>query len=429
MVEVKGGRILVIDRDAPTRAARARILRDAGHSVFESGHLNDAALLLRQTHPELLVLDAALHDSRGAELRRALEEDEDYHGTMVLRISSNSATRDGHVSHANGLDRDNDRVRAPDRRGLDQHGLDRREPDADGYLVEPVPPGVLVATAHALLRLSRAERALRDTAALEQRARDEVDAANRVKDDFLGTLSHELRTPLHAIVGWVALLRTRPFDDEARTRALEVIERNARAQTVLIEDLLDVSRITLGQLKLTWGPVELLPILFSAVDAIQPTAEAKGVTISTDIALDPDITVRGDATRLRQVFWNLLSNAIKFTPEGGHVDVRAHAADGHAEIEVTDTGRGISPEFLPHMFERFGRAQRGIIANVDRGLGLGLAIARELVELHGGALTAASAGLNQGATFLVTLPYLSARAPSRPRAAHHLSGRSRTRPA
>jgi signal transduction histidine kinase len=375
MVDVKGGRILVVDRDAQTRAARTRILRDAGDTVFDAGHLSDA-LLLRQTKPELLVLDAGLHASRDGEFSRALQEDQEFQNAMVLRIAS------------------------------DPGGLDREGPDADAFLVEPVAADVLVSTAHTLLRLGRAERALRDTIALEQTARDEADEANRIKDDFLGTLSHELRTPLHAIVGWVALLRTRPFDDDARAKALEVIERNARTEAALIEDLLDVSRLTLGQLRLTWRTVELAPILFSALEAIKPTAEAKGVTISTDIALDPDITTRGDAARLRQVFWNLLSNAVKFTPADGHVDVRAHAAEGHAEIEVTDTGRGISAEFLPHMFERFGRADNGT-TSPDRGLGLGLAIARELVELHGGALTAASAGLNEGATFVVTLPYSS----------------------
>lgn len=363
MVEGKGGRILVVDRDASRRATRARILRDAGHSVFDAGDSSDA--LLRQTTPDLLVLDA-LHDL----------DDPDHlnlRGAMVLRIAEDT-------SHLE----------------LDE---------ADAFLVEPVSPGVLVSTAHALLRLGRAERALTQTAALEQSARDEADEASRIRDDFLGTVSHELRTPLHAIVGWVALLRTRPFDEATRAKALEVIERNARAQTALIEDLLDVSRITLGQLRLTWRAVELAPILFSALDATAPTAGIKGVTISTDIALDPDISVRGDPARLRQVFWNLLSNAVKFTPGGGHVYVHAHAAEGHAEIEVTDTGRGISPDFMPHMFERFGRADHGVTNSADRGLGLGLALAHDLVELHGGTLTVASNGVNQGATFVVTLPY------------------------
>ena len=188
-----------------------------------------------------------------------------------------------------------------------------------------------------------------------------------------------------------------------RAHALEVIERNAKAQTALIEDLLDMSRITLGQLELTWRPVELAPVVFSAIDAIRPTAETRNVTIGTDITLDPKLTVRGDATRLRQIFWILMSNAVKFTPEGGRVNVRARFEDGRATIEVIDTGRGITPEFLARMFERFHRADGSTMA-ADRGLGLGLAIARQLVELHGGGLTASSAGVNRGATFVVTLP-------------------------
>jgi signal transduction histidine kinase len=394
MVEVKSGRIIVVDRDASRRAERARVLRDAGHTVYEAGYLSDATML-RQTRPELLVLglNGIGSENDSGELTAARDEDDDdASSTMVLRISPD---HDGHVHDAHVHDDDHD--------GLD---LGRATLDGDAYLVEPVPPDVLVATAHALLRLRRAESALRDTIALEHSARVEADAANRIKDDFLGTLSHELRTPLHAIVGWVALLRTRPFDDEARGRALEIIERNARTEASLIEDLLDVSRITLGQLRLTWRPVELLPILNTVLDGIARTAEAKGVTISTKLALDPDIAVRGDATRLRQVFWNLLSNAVKFTPPGGRVDVRAHAKDGRAVIAVADTGRGISPEFMPHMFERFGRGDHGT-TSPDRGLGLGLALAHELIELHAGELTVSSPGVNQGATFVVSLPALA----------------------
>jgi|EndMetStandDraft_5_1072996.scaffolds.fasta_scaffold17482_3 signal transduction histidine kinase len=379
MLEVKGGRILVVDRDAPARTARARILRDAGHTVFDAGYFSDPALL-RRTKPELLVLDADLQVNPGSEIGHVLEQE--FQDATVLRISTKSRGSSGD-SNADGL-------------------------YADTFLVEPVPSDVLVSTANALLRLGRAERALRDSIAQGQTARDEADEANRIKDDFLGTLSHELRTPLHAIVGWVALLRSRPFDEDTRAKALEVIDRNARVQTALIEDLLDVSRITLGQLRLTWRAVELAPILFSALDAIKPTAEINQVTISTDIALDPDIKVRADAVRLRQVFWNLLTNAVKFTPAGGRVDVRAHATGGRAEIEVTDTGRGISPELMPHMFERFGRGDTGTTSR-DRGLGLGLAIARELIELHGGTLTAASPGVDQGATFVITLPFLADR--------------------
>jgi signal transduction histidine kinase len=374
MAEVKGGRILVVDGDASARGARVRALRDAGYTVFETWRLSDATVLLRQTRPELLIFSGTLTNGSN------LEQQEDVRGVMVLRLSADGAA---HKDRARGL-------------------------YADATLAEPVAVDVLLAMARTLVRLGRAERALRDSITLEQTARDEADAANRVKDDFLATLSHELRTPLHTIVGWVAMLRARPLDDQARAHALEVIERNAKAQTALIEDLLDVSRITLGQLQLTWREIALAPVLCSAIDAIRPTARTRNVTMATDIALDPVVMVRGDPARLRQVFWILLSNAVKFTPAGGHVSVRAHNADGRVEIAVIDTGRGISPEFLAHMFERFHRADRGT-TSVVRGLGLGLAIASQLMELHGGALTAASPGLNRGATFVVTLPYLSAR--------------------
>jgi|EndMetStandDraft_3_1072993.scaffolds.fasta_scaffold60384_2 signal transduction histidine kinase len=392
MVDVTAGRILVCDDDVSTRFARVRALKVAGHTVFEAGRLSEASILLQEIKPEVLVLDVNLPDGNGIEFSRALKEDPALRSTMVLQMSASFVTSDDYV------------------RGLDA--------GADAYLAEPAPPGVLLATVRALLRLGRTERALQDALRLEQAARseaeaarEEAEAANRIKDDFLATLSHELRTPLHAIIGWVALLRTRPLDDEGRKRALEVVERNAKAQAALIEDLLDVSRITLGQLQLTWGSIDLAPVVSSAVESIRPTAETKGIAIEADVAIDPDRTVRGDATRLQQVFWNLLSNAVKFTPAGGQVTVRARIADGGAEVEVTDTGRGISAEFLPRMFDRFRRADRSS-SGVDRGLGLGLAIARQLVELHGGTLTAASPGLNQGATFVVTLPVRSSdRAP------------------
>ena len=392
MVDVTAGRILVCDDDVSTRFARVRALKVAGHTVFEAGRLSEASILLQEIKPEVLVLDVNLPDGNGIEFSRALKEDPALRSTMVLQMSASFVTSDDYV------------------RGLDA--------GADAYLAEPAPPGVLLATVRALLRLGRTERALQDALRLEQAARseaeaarEEAEAANRIKDDFLATLSHELRTPLHAIIGWVALLRTRPLDDEGRKRALEVVERNAKAQAALIEDLLDVSRITLGQLQLTWGSIDLAPVVSSAVESIRPTAETKGIAIEADVAIDPDRTVRGDATRLQQVFWNLLSNAVKFTPAGGQVTVRARIADSGAEVEVTDTGRGISAEFLPRMFDRFRRADRSS-SGVDRGLGLGLAIARQLVELHGGTLTAASPGLNQGATFVVTLPVRSSdRAP------------------
>lgn len=371
------GRFLVVDDDPSARFARVRTLRQRGHTVFEAGRLGEAEILIREVRPEVVVLDVNLPDGDGVDFCRRLKSDDQLRSVMVLQMSASFVTHEDQV------------------RGLDA--------GADAYLVEPAAPGVLLATAGALLRLSRAERALQDTIVREQAAREEAEAANRVKDDFLATLSHELRTPLHAIIGWTALMRTRTLDDQAHRRALEVIERNAKAQAALIEDLLDVSRITLGQLQLTWGTVDLAPVVAAALDTIRQTAEAKGLHLTAAFDLDPDVVVRGDPVRLQQVFWNLLSNAVKFTPPGGRIELRAYADERHACIEVVDNGRGISAEFLPRVFDKFRRASRGQ-AEGDRGLGLGLSIAHDVVELHGGSLTASSEGLDRGATFVVTLP-------------------------
>jgi len=232
----------------------------------------------------------------------------------------------------------------------------------------------------------------------------EAQEANQLKDEFLATLSHELRTPLTAVLGWTKLLRTESFDQKVTARALEAIERNAAAQTRLINDLLDVSRIITGKLRLHVAPVELAPVIEAAVESLRPAAEARGVRLRLALEGGPG-AVSGDADRLQQVVWNLLSNAIKFTPRGGRVDVRLAGRDGHAEVVVSDTGRGIPAEFLPHVFERFRQAD-GAITREHGGLGLGLSIVRHLVELHGGRVRAESEGPGRGATFTVSLPLL-----------------------
>jgi signal transduction histidine kinase/AmiR/NasT family two-component response regulator len=237
--------------------------------------------------------------------------------------------------------------------------------------------------------------------AREQHARTQAEAANRMKDEFLATLSHELRTPLNAMLGWTRLLRTGQLDQATTGRALETIERNALAQAQLVEDLLDVSRIITGKLRLDVQPVHLEHILETSIDAVRPAADARGITIETDI--DSESRVLGDGDRLRQIVWNLLSNAIKFTPSGGWVRVALKRVDPHLQVTVADSGAGIAPEFLPYVFERF-RQSDGNSTRVHGGLGLGLAIVRHLVELHGGSVHADSAGDGQGATFTVKLP-------------------------
>jgi signal transduction histidine kinase/DNA-binding response OmpR family regulator len=240
----------------------------------------------------------------------------------------------------------------------------------------------------------------------EQDARAEAEAANRAKDEFLATLSHELRTPLTAILGWSHLLRTGNLPEDTSASALETIERNAKAQSQLIDDLLDVSRIITGQLRLDIGPVEIDGIIAAAVDSVRPAASAKNIVLHAELEPIPG-PLLGDATRLQQVAWNLLSNAVKFTPEGGRVDVWLRRINSHVEVRVEDTGQGISAEFLPHVFDRFRQAD-GTTTRRHGGLGLGLAIARHLVELHGGTIRADSQGEGRGAAFTVSLPVTTA---------------------
>ena len=241
--------------------------------------------------------------------------------------------------------------------------------------------------------------AIENTLSLEARE------ANRLKDEFLTTLSHELRTPLTAILGWTRVLRTSTFDEVRCEHGLEVIERNVMTQARLIEDLLDVSRIIAGKLRVSLKPILLLPSIETAVEAMRPAAEAKGVALHLTISPDVDrgAALAGDADRLQQVGWNLVSNAIKFTPQGGRIEVTVFRRDGSYQIRVADTGKGISQEFLRHVFDRF-RQDDSSSTRAHGGLGIGLAIVRHIVELHGGRVEAESPGVNRGATFTVTLP-------------------------
>lgn len=236
----------------------------------------------------------------------------------------------------------------------------------------------------------------------EHAARTEAEEANRIKDEFLATLSHELRTPLTAILGWLSMLRTRELDDETTSHALETVERNARAQAQLIEDLVDVSRIAGGKLTLEVRPIDLLPVITAAADIVRPAANAKGIQIqiSADASLGP---VSGDSARLQQIIWNLLSNAVKFTSRDGTVYVSLQQSESSAELVVRDTGIGIDRDFLPRVFERFRQAESPVTRS-HRGLGLGLAIVRHLTELHGGTVSAESPGEGLGATFTIRLP-------------------------
>ena len=246
----------------------------------------------------------------------------------------------------------------------------------------------------------------RTAEALEEtrKARRQAEVASRMKDEFLATISHELRTPLTAIMGWVRMLRSGLLSQDRVEQALEVIDRNVRSQAQLIEDLLDISRITMGKLRLDVRPVQPATVINAAVDALRFAAEARNIRIQT--VLDSHAgPVAGDFERLQQVVWNLLSNAIKFTPKNGRVQMVLERVNSHIEIRVSDNGRGIKPDFLPFIFERFSQAETGT-TRLQGGLGMGLAISKAIVELHGGNITAFSEGEGKGSTFTVSIPVM-----------------------
>ena len=240
---------------------------------------------------------------------------------------------------------------------------------------------------------------------------EEADRANHLKDEFIAMVSHELRTPLNAVLGWARMLASKQLAETRAAHAIEAIERNAAFLAIIIDDLLDMSRIIAGRMNLTFQPVDLMALTQAALDVVRPMAAAKHIDLR--LSADASVTdvVNGDPDRLQQVIGNVLTNAVKFTPEGGRVDVSVEHLGSHMEVRVVDTGRGISADFLPHVFERFRQADK-TTSRQQGGLGLGLAIVRQLVELHGGIVHAASEGEGRGATFTIRLPILTAAAPA-----------------
>jgi signal transduction histidine kinase len=376
--------LLVVDDNEGARYAKVHTLRRAKFDVLEAGTAADAFRLITERQPRLVLLDVNLPDMSGWEVCRRIKNDPATGTLPVLQMSASYVT-------------EADTVRALDG-------------GADACLTEPVEPAVLIATVRALLRTRRAEEALREALAGERAARTAAEAASRTKDEFLATLSHELRSPLNAIMSWVTLARSGRLDATRSAHALEVIERNTRLQVRMIEELLDVSRIVSGKTRLDLAVIDVDPIARTALEGVQVLADQKKVRLvaAIDAGAGP---VAADAARLQQVFANLLSNAVKFTPEGGSVELRVANEGEFVAAAVSDTGRGIAPEFLPHIFERFRQADAST-TRAEGGLGLGLAIVRHLVELHGGQVSAESAGLDQGATFRVRLPLADAEARS-----------------
>ena len=489
--------ILNVDDYAPGRYSRSRILKSAGFDVIEATTGSEALHLVRTRLPHLVLLDVNLPDITGFDVCRQIKEDPATAHVLVLQMSATSVTLDSTLT-----------------------GL---AAGSDGYLTEPIAPEELVANVNALLRLKRAEEAVREanatlravvealplaviaidakghvmrwspaaermfgwheedvlgrplplvpaqqeeefrsrvsmtlaghletgfeterlrrdgtlvsvsvsTAPLRDAAGDitgalaiiediterkraerelarlyaEANHAGRVKDEFLATLSHELRTPMNALSVWVHLLRRGEVPPDRIQYALEVIERNTTAQVRLIEDILDVSRIVSGKLRLQMRIVDLARVVHAAIEMVRPAAADRNITLSAGVP--GSVTVRGDAQRLQQVVTNLLSNAVKFTPSGGRVELGLHVRDSTAVLEVADSGAGIDPQFLPRVFERFTQAD-STTSRSHGGLGLGLAIVRYLVEAHQGSVAADSPGVGRGSTFRVALPLASA---------------------
>jgi signal transduction histidine kinase len=375
MTAPETARVIVVDDTAPNRYAKAKTLRSAGFEVLEAATGGEALALVAETAPDMVVLDTQLPDVNGWEVCRRIKS-RGLEAPIVLQVSATYV-------------QEGDTVKA-------------LEGGADGCLTEPIDPAVLIATVRALLRMRRAEQALREALLREKALRQSAEGANRAKDEFLATLSHELRSPLGTILTWVSLLKDGKLDAARIRQALDAIERSTELQVKLIGDLLDVSSIISGKTRLEIGSVALASIVQTAVDGIRAQADGKQLAVTSEVR--PDVPrIAGDAMRLLQVVQNLCSNAVKFTPTGGTIAVSVRRVDDQVELEVRDTGKGIAPEFLPHIFERFRQADASS-TRVEGGLGLGLAIVLHLVEMHRGTVEARSPGLGQGATFVVRLP-------------------------
>jgi signal transduction histidine kinase len=376
-------RLLVVDDNPATLYSTSRMLRNAGFEVVEAKS-GEEALERVADSIDLVVLDINLPGIDGFEVCRRIRSRPEIATMPVVHLSASF-------------------VEEEDR----ETGYDA---GADGYLTHPVEPVVLVGTVNAFLRTRQAETARRAVEQERERlleseraARQEAERANELKDQFLAMLSHELRNPLNVVVGWAQVLRTRYRDPDLQ-KGLSVILNAANAQAQLISDLLEISRITAGKLSLDMAPVQLCEAVASTLEAVEGEARAKGIQTHFAEPCDP-VMISADAVRLQQVVWNLLHNAVKFTPAGGRIDVAVNRRGSWVDLVVTDNGVGMSPDFLPHVFERFRQAD-GSTRRRHGGLGLGLTIVRLLAEAHGGSVRAHSAGEGQGATFTVTLPVL-----------------------
>jgi two-component system, sensor histidine kinase len=365
--------VLVVDDNESSRFVKTQIVRRAGFAVIEA-ETGRSALDLARRHPiDLVLLDVNLPDINGFDVCDQLKASGGLPAVPVLHISATAVS-------------DADRVR----------GLTG---GADAYIVEPSDPDVIVATLRALLRARRAERDRAIALELERQARQVAEEANRAKDEFLAALSHELRTPLNSILGWTSLLNRGELDAEGQKRAIDALDRSARVQWRLIDELLDAARVRERKMRLEISEIDLSQIGAAVIEAVKADAVRKGIRLT--MSTRPTV-IQGDGGRLQQVITNLLNNAIQFTPEGGDVALRIEPDGDAAVVDIVDSGIGIEREFLPNVFEQFRQADS--VKEGHGGLGLGLAIARHIVDLHGGRISAHSDGLGCGARFVVRVP-------------------------
>ena len=368
--------ILNVDDNSASRYVKSRILRAAGFEVIEADTGERALSAAAASRPDLVLLDIRLPDISGIEVCRRLRAASSTQHVPIVHISATHVTPHDEAS-----------------------SLDA---GADIYLAEPVEEQELSSAVRTLLKLRSTEQGLAAALREAQQARRLAEDAVRMKDEFLAMLSHELRTPMSAMLGWLHLLKTGKLTAEQQAMALDTIERNARIQTRLVNDLLDVSRIVTGKMELD---AEIMPLdraLETALDSARLEGRARGIELEAHLGRGA-WHVKGNPQRVQQIFSNLLSNALKFSPKGSRIEIRLERAGNEARVSVADQGEGIAAEVLPHVFERFRQADSSTRRR-HGGLGLGLAIVRSLVELHGGSVTAASPGRGRGATFSVTLP-------------------------
>ena len=374
--------ILNVDDNAANRYVKSRVLRAAGFEVVEAGTGGDGLRLVEEHDPDLVLLDVRLPDISGIEVCRRLRGERRTQRIPVIQISATHLTaQDEALSLSAG---------------------------ADIYLFEPVGPQELASAVRTLLKLHAAEREREGLVEKALEGQRLAERAVRMQDEFLAMLSHELRTPMSAMLGWLHLMKTGKLSAEQEATAIDTIERNARVQTQLVNDLLDVSRIVTGKMELETEVMQLGRALENAISTARLAAASRDLELAPRLARDP-CNILGNPERVQQIFGNLLSNAIKFSRKGGRIEVRLQREGDWARVSITDQGEGIGADVLPHIFDRFRQADSSTRRR-HGGLGLGLAIVRSLVELHKGAVNASSAGQGQGSTFTVMLPLAPAAA-------------------